>query len=566
MNAFVYLVWMSARNRFLSVFRRARSPRYAAALIVGGLYVWSFLLRPTSGPSPLSFLLGRPTEMLVTLIAVITLMGSWVFGSDSTALAFTQAEVSILFPAPISRRGLIGYKLFRAQISVLINALIWVFVLRRGGTTLAAPLRAVALWVLFSTLNLHRLGAALVRSSWREHGKIAVRRHRGSIVAFGVIGALIVAGVIEGRAQLTMAGGPRVFMAGLAQVLAAPPAYWGLFVFHLVVAPTFTRSAADWARAIWPALAVLLAHAWWVLRTDAAFEDAAIDASTERARRIAATRARRSLGAASVPRTATSTLHLGSSGHPAIGIFWKNMLCLRRTAQLRVFIAPVVMAVILGVTIADGADAAASLAAGAMVLAGMLVLFGGRLIRNDLRQDMLHLPLIKTLPISPGDIVLAEVASAALPMAAVQMLLVIVAYAALLVSRADPIAADVRVALLLATPFAVVALNGALITIQNGMAVLFPVWVRLGPMVTTGVEALGQNVLATMATLLALALALVIPLAGAWGLVHLLGEPPAASLALIVILAAIVLAAETYAAMRVLGRALARAEPIENRL
>ncbi len=40
----------------------------------------------------------------------------------------------MLFPAPLSRRGLIGYKLFRAQIAVLINALIWVFVLRRGGT------------------------------------------------------------------------------------------------------------------------------------------------------------------------------------------------------------------------------------------------------------------------------------------------------------------------------------------------------------------------------------------------------------------------------------------------
>ena len=46
--------------------------------------------------------------MIVTLLAVLTLMGSWVFGADATALAFTQAEVSILFSAPLSRRRLIG--------------------------------------------------------------------------------------------------------------------------------------------------------------------------------------------------------------------------------------------------------------------------------------------------------------------------------------------------------------------------------------------------------------------------------------------------------------------------
>src|SRR5205085_1044679 len=133
-------------------------------------------------------LLAGSTETVVVLLAVITLMGSWVLGSDATALAFTQAEVSLLFPAPLSRRALIGYKLFRAQIAVLINALIWVFVLRRGGTALNPMLRALSLWMMFSTLNLHRLGSALVRSSWREHGRSGIRRHRWSILAFAAVG------------------------------------------------------------------------------------------------------------------------------------------------------------------------------------------------------------------------------------------------------------------------------------------------------------------------------------------------------------------------------------------
>mgnify|MGYP001791863395 CR=1 FL=1 len=47
------------------------------------------------------------------------LMGAWLFGADATALAFSQAEVSILFSAPLSRRQLINYQPFPAQIALL---------------------------------------------------------------------------------------------------------------------------------------------------------------------------------------------------------------------------------------------------------------------------------------------------------------------------------------------------------------------------------------------------------------------------------------------------------------
>ncbi|MDB4874679.1 MAG: hypothetical protein JWM41_1125 [Gemmatimonadetes bacterium] len=561
MNAFFYLVWTSGRNRIRFVVARARSPRYAAALIVGGLYLYSFLFRPAAARGASSLLLGQPTEMIVTLLAVLTLMGSWIFGSDATALAFTQAEVSMLFPAPLSRRSLIGYKLFRAQITVLINALVWVFILRRGGTLLPSPLRAIGLWVLFSTLNMHRLGAALVRSSWREHGRAGARRQRVSIAVFVVVGVLVAAGIIEARAALLAAEGPGEFFGALGRALAAPPASWGLLPFHIVVAPTFARSVGTWSRAILPAVVVMLGHVWWVLRTDAAFEDAAIEASAERARRVQATRSRRSVAAMGAPR-ATGTLTLAAVGHPALAIIWKNMLCLRRTAQLRVFIGPTVMAIALGAaTSSGGADGGEIFASCALALAGMLLLFGGRLIRNDLRHDMQHLPLIKTLPLPPGEIVLAEVASAALPMAAMQTMLVLIAYVAVFASPSNPLGGDVRLALLIAAPFAITALNGALLTIQNGTAVLFPGWVRLGPVVSTGVEALGQNVLAMIANLFSLALGLVIPLMVAWGIVAALHEPRGVAWALVIILASIILAAETYAAMRFLGGALARAEP-----
>ena len=113
-------------------------------------------------------------ELVASVGILLLLLGGWVFSGEPMALAFSAAEVQFLFPAPLTRRGLISYKLFRAQLIILFNAVIWVFVLRRSGSVLAAPLRFLGTWMLFTNLSLHRLGAALVRTSLLEHGRAGV--------------------------------------------------------------------------------------------------------------------------------------------------------------------------------------------------------------------------------------------------------------------------------------------------------------------------------------------------------------------------------------------------------
>lgn len=563
MSALLWLIRTSARNRLVSMLRWARSPRYAAALILGVLYVWWFLVRPASHAGTTSFLLGRPTEVIVTVLLVVMLMGSWVFGADASALSFSQAEVSLLFAAPLTRRQLVVFKLARAQVAVIVSTLIWVFILHRGGTALPSGLRAIGLWVLFTTLNWHRLGAALVRSSWREHHGAGARRQRWAILAFALVGASLAVSIVLGWGELFAARGVGGFFSALPRVLARPPASVALYPFQLVVRPTFAGSIGQWVRAILPAVAVMLLHGWWVLRSDASFEEAAIEASAERARRLEA-RARRSTPGVAAPRAATSTLALSSSGHPAMAIVWKNMLCLRRTAQLRVFIGPTVMAIAMGAASSDsGADRAEVVATCGLAFAGMLLLFGGRLIRNDLRHDMQHLPLLKSLPVAAQDLVLAEVASSALPMAAVQFLCLAIAYVGAFVSTRHPLTAGLRLALLVAAPLALVALNGAMLTIQNGTAVLFPAWVRLGPTVSTGVEMIGQNLLSMVASLLLLAIALILPAVAGWAVFVALARARAAAVGVAAIVAAIVLGLETYGTMRLLGGAFTRAEPLQ---
>ena len=185
------------------------------------------------------------------------------------------------------------------------------------------------------------------------------------------------------------------------------------------------------------------------------------------------------------------------------------------------------------------------------------------MLRNDLRQDMLHLPFLKALPVSSSEIVLAEVVSAALPLVVAQLALLVVAYVGFAFTVSAPLSSELRLMLLIVSPFALAALDAAMLTIQNATAVLFPAFVRLGPSITAGVEALGQNVLSFGGAIVCLAIGLIVPLVAGGLLAATLrlraGLPTALGAGVVV--ASIVLAAETYAVVLGLGRAFDRAEP-----
>lgn len=561
MGAFAYLVLTTGRNRLRWQVQRLRNVRYALALLAGLAYVWWFLIRPAGGTEVSHLLLGPPSEMLVTVFVLVTAMGTWTFGGDKRALAFTEAEVSLLFPAPLSRTALVGYRLARSQFTIVVNTLIWVVLLRRGGTMLPLPLRAISIWLMFSTLNLHRLGAALVRASWREHGRAAARRHLGSSLVFAGASLAIAVALLLGYSRLAAAASPGAFLTAFATLLTTPPANVALYPFHLVVAPTFAHSVAEWSAEILPALLVLALHVWWVLRTDVAFEEAAIEASAERAQRLDALRSRRA-GVIKVPPARQRIWPLASRGWPAMAIVWKNFICLRRTSQMRYFIAPALGAALVGILVSSGDGIGVIIAHCALAIAGTLLVFGTRIIRNDLRHDMLHLPVLKSLPLRGSDVVLTEVISAAVPLAAAQVVLLMVAYAGFATSAAPPLPRAAMLVLLALAPLVLLVLNLVFVTIHNGTAVLFPAWTRLGTIVGGGVEALGQNVVVLAVTLAVLAIALVIPGITAYAILAS-ARRLNAGLAMALVSGSALLALETAAAIRGLGVAFERVEPRE---
>ena len=570
-GALVYLTWTSLRNRVAFQVRRSRNPRYALALVIGVAYFWFVFGRHAGrahGQSTLD--LGGAAHLVVVGALFAGAVAVWLFGGDRTALAFSQAEAMFLFPAPLSRRQLVGYKLARAQFVVILNTLIWMLILRQNGSALPFMLRAMGLWLLFTVGYLHRLGAALVRESWAQHGMPGARRHAASIAVFVAAIAAVTFNVVTSAGTWRAADGARATAEALSAALARQPASLVLWPINAIVAPASAATVPEWLHVLPGALLVLLVHVVWVMRTDTAFEEAALTATSERARRVAALHNRPAFAtakpsAAARPAAAAAGsrgLPLAPTGWPAVAIVWKNIVCLRRTMQFRQFISPLLLAAVVG-TLAGPklGGVAAGLAFGALVLTAVLLLMGPMMLRGDLRQDLQHLAELKTLPFRGATIVAAEVLSVSIPLAVVQALALAAAAGAAHVAHLEWGPLPVRWALTVGALPVLLAFNAASVTIQNGAPILFPGWARLGTVVAGGVEMMGQMILLMGFYLIQLAVLLVVPAAIGFVSVYELGATGAAGLLVALLAGSAALAFELQGVMQLLGRAFERIEP-----
>jgi ABC-2 type transport system permease protein len=512
-DALRYLLWHSARNRLRGQVARLRRPRYLLAVLAGGLYFGTLLFNSRM-PSPLTGSTSSAVGQLIyTAIIFVTVASGWIFGSDRPALVFTEAEVQLLFPAPLSRSALVRYKVAQAQIVVLFSVIIWVVLLRRGGTSLPFWMRAISLWIILSTLYLHRVGASLVRTSAVAHGRRGMRTNAIPIAIVTavilVVGVTVVRAIPTVRAALHVGGGA----AALERLATGQPLAAILFPFRLLVAPLFADSSAHWLLAVLPAFALMAVHYPWVTRTDAAFEEAVADAAAKRARTIATsrnTRRRPVMAEGAVPRP---WFRLAPTGHPAIAIIWKNVLAYTRALRLTTVAIVLCGIAVIGTAVysevgdwTDLAQIGETLCAIPIV---MLVVLGPGFVRADLRQDLLQLDQLRSYPLRGSTIVATEIASSTIILTVMQyLLLALAAFLSSFDARPPvPIGPAVLIALV-----ALPTLNAIALTVANGSALLFPGWVRLGDGRAQGIEAMGQNVLAIFVSLVVTFLALIPPL------------------------------------------------------
>ncbi|HZI27443.1 MAG TPA: putative ABC exporter domain-containing protein [Gemmatimonadaceae bacterium] len=561
-----YLIWRTTVNRLTRQLQRVRSPRYAAAMLIGVVFLASMVWQPGSMPergddpfAPIRAAYGWGIASLLLLGAVHL----WFSRDTLLALAFPPAEVQLLFPAPVSRRVLIAYRVARTQLLVVPNAIFWMFALRYWGSTQPAVVRFGAAWAFFSFLSLHRLGAALVLVPPARGVRRGVRLVMRAVLVAAVVG--LVAGVVPSVFSGAHGDAASTWRA-LREALLLPPASIALAPFQLLLAPFFAEdfSAAQFA----PLLLAIVAQLLWIhLASTVAFEETAAHASHDFAQRMAAFRRGSLVSTQNAPRTVARGrwIPLAPTGAPAVAIVWKNTMSMFRAGVLRgALITLVLIAALTAVLQAlpvrgEDKEWIVLMPGGWMLM--MSLFLGARVVRHDLRQDLLSLSLLKTYPLRGSQIIMAELAPPTIALTAFQAALIAIMLAFLPASdrpafASIPLGAAAMIAIL-----ALGAINAMSAAIQNAVALMFPAWIQLGAR-NPGIESLGQSVLSSVGVVLVLGISFVVPVvAGAlmWAFTQSLNGD--VSMVAAVLAGIFVLAAEVAIAILPLGSLFERTEP-----
>lgn len=563
--ALLFLYWRSFVNRVRSQAARVRSPRYISAVLLGALYIWWALFRNTrAGGAPLDSILRSPITLLVA--STVLLLSSarwWLFGSDRSALAFSPPEVAFLFPAPITRRGLVHTKLLRMQLAILVNTLIFTVIFRGDAASLVSWERGLGLWMLFSTMALHRLGSSIVRASAIEHGGSGRRRGIVPVAIFCTLVGAVVYGLLVHLPELRIASvsGLKALLNAVAAALQAPIPAAALWPARALISPVSSAGTAGWAlSALW-ASAILLVHYAWVVRLDRSFEESAIEATQNRAERMQRFRTSQMGQARSSKGKLTWVPSLPLTGRPEVAIAWKNVAAALRGGSWRTqLIAFIVGLSVLAVASRSASESAGDAFVGVTIGWGAMLLFIGPLwMRFDLRLDLPRLAMLKSMPLVGWRIVTAEIAAVTILHSITVWSLMTVPLVMFLQDPQLLSESGGTIPMIVSVAVGVPAFNALMFTIHNGMALLFPAWVRLGTE-ARGFETMGQNLLTTGATTLVAAVALVFPVGAALLVLWLTNDWGGWSVLLATILASGIVALELWPVLHWLGTVFERTD------
>jgi hypothetical protein len=239
-----------------------------------------------------------------------------------------------------------------------------------------------------------------------------------------------------------------------------------------------------------------------------------------------------------------------------------------RYVSLRTGLRLLPLLVVLGVLARSNAagGAAAFVGALSLPLAAMAVLLGPQMMRNDLRQDLARLALLKTWPVRGAALIRGEVLGPTVVVTAFAWLFLLIAAvlgAGLSPGSREASALAAHRASLFAAAFVLApAVILSQVVVQNGIAVLFPAWAAVGASRARGIDAMGQRLLMLAGLLLTLAVSLV-PGAIAAGVVAFLAYQAAGVVLILLpaLIVALVVAGECWLAVEGLGRVLERTDP-----
>ena len=584
-RALLYLRLTSLRNGFVSRLKRLRQPKYFFGAIAGCAYFYSIFFRqfgaaPTgrtaqkiaASPLPAALPLTlTDTLPLVAALGALALLAiallAWIIPSDKPGLRFTEAETAFLFPAPVSRRMLINFKLLSSQFSILFTSLFFTLISNRwsflGGNALT---HAFGWWFVLSTLNLHFTGAALTISRLVDQGVSPLRRRLFVLAAVLVAVGATLAWVwrdLRSPAPADVAGFVPFtqYLVGLLDhgVLGAL-----LIPGKFVLGPFLAPDARSFLFALAPALLVLVGHYAWVLRLESvSFEEASLALAEKRAAAVAAVREGKSPFGTVLARARPGPFHLADTGRPELAFFWKNLLSTASFYNLRVFavLAAIILVGSKWFLVGTTPDVRALrfvVALVALMAGAYALLLGPHLARQDLRGDIQNADILKTYPLPGWQLLLGQLLTPLAILTAFVWLCLLAATLAF--APTGPLARIFTPEVKLTVALAIAAVTPPLCALQllvlNGATLVFPAWFQTarGPG-GGGIELMGQRLIFVFGQFLVVLTALLPAVIAATALIFatqwLIGLAPAVVLATTAVL--VILAGEVWCALWWLG-------------
>jgi hypothetical protein len=449
------LLWLNFRAVLRKTGRQMKSARGIVFFIIGlgvlGLWIGPSIFLNTRVRTANHSSIMAVAPVVILLMTVLNLFTS----AGERAVTFTPAEIDFLFAGPFSRRELLTYKLAKTALAGFISALIFGVILGRFGGNYFC--RVVGIWLLFQFLQSLAMVIALLQET--VGARLVTAGRRWVLLVVLAAAYLAVSKVVGRNFNFTELPSLPHLMAEIGQTWAGRILLAPFRVFaHSMLASEFLFEGLGWSAV---AAGIDLAMMAVVLGLDANYLETAATVSARRYERLG--RVRRS-GLGGLANATSSGWKipmlpwLGGTGP----IIWRQLTVALRTTRTLLTIL-ILAAVVGGVVIAKNAELSASIA----IIIGISVymnLFVSQLLRFDFRGDLDHLDVLRSLPLRPTAVAVAQLVTPALVLWVVQFVLL----ATVAISGHFPVEYLVAVAVF-AVPLNLLALG-----VDNLMFLLFP--------------------------------------------------------------------------------------------
>lgn len=536
--ALIYLRIVSFQNALLSRIKRLRQPKYLIGAIFGGAYVYFALLRRlrmgrSVDPSGLTDAFPLERLPLIASIAAAVLMIlaviCWAWPRPRASLAFTEAEIAFLFPAPASRTALLNLSLITTQLRLLFPALIiavvsspWNFILGN------LPMRIVGWWIIFATAALHVTGSSFAITRLLDRGVSSLRRQLamiGVVVVTVVVVALMIWRDLHGPQRDDLIDTSTVFRY-LATELDTGPLRWLLLPARWIVQPLLAPDPRSFVVALGAALIVFAAHYLWVLLAAVSFEEASLERSKKRVAMLAAMRDGKLHFSRPPSKARRSPFNLAAVRSVELAFLWKNLSSAAGYLRPRpLLIAAAVIAVGCSWLMRNqNHEVLRTVVTIISPILGVYVLVLGPLLaRHDLRTDIRNVDVLKAYPLHGRQIVLGEILT---PIAIVSALfwLALLATSLTFEPRKMPwFTPTIHVGITIGIALLAPLLCAVEVLLLNAASILFPAWTQTRQAGTAGIEVMGQQ-LFLFAALLFVMVAALLPAVLVAGVIYLIAH------------------------------------------